>query len=207
MLVNSIKRFDNYVDSLIPRWMRDSLIIFIISFFSFYYFYSEIQPKWRFFGTSIISIASIIIVSFVVSLLATAFSNRMTKLLLEEAYLEVGVNINSASEEDIKKYKTHLINKYSSEKLVNRVTDAIGIIMFIISIPIQVIIPISMIVMVFYFSLNGYYSDDWILWVPVLCGFILYSFISLVFFCCKVLFNRYPCEAKMYNRWLRKTKG
>ncbi len=205
--MNLIKRFDNYIDSLIPRWIRDSLIIFIISFFSFCYFYSEMQPKWRFFGTSIISIISIIIVSFAVSFLATAFSNRMSRLLLEETCLEVGVNVNSTNEEDIKKYKIHLINKYSSEKFVNRLTDAIGIMLFIVSIPIQVIIPISMILMVFYFSFNGYYSDDWILWVPVLSSFILYSFISLVFFCCKVLFNRYPCEAKMYNRWLRKTKG
>lgn len=202
-----IKRFDNYTDSLMPRWFRDSLITFIIFCFSFYYFYGEITQKWRFFGNAIISFTSLFVIVFVVSLLAGSFSKRMLRTSLENVCREIGIDCDSNNDEDIKKYRNHLIKKYSSEKFVNRITDVIGILILVISIPFQAIVSMSMIFMIFYFPIKGYYSDELVLWIPVFCNFILFVSISIIFFFCKVLFNRYPCEAKMYNRGLRESKG
>ncbi|SUB99987.1 hypothetical protein [Proteus penneri] len=198
-----IKRFDNYTDSIMPRWIRDSLIIFIIYFFSFYYFYSEIQPKWRFFGTAVISTISWIIIYAVMAMLSIFIEKKKAQKILIKTCREAGVKHDSENIEDVEKYKRYLINRYSSEKFVNRITDLIGMFLFITSILIQIILFVSMISMIFYFPINGDYSEDWLLWMPIVWYVILCIFISIISSSCNLLFNRYPSEARVYNKNLQ----
>ncbi|MGE1854439.1 hypothetical protein ACMFGU_09690 [Morganella morganii] len=203
-MVNFIKRLSDYIDGLMPKWASELLITTIIFSCAFYYFYGEIPTKWRFIGTAIISTISSIAICLVVAIITSVLSDKKTKKMFKETCREAGIDCDSNDEEDIKKYRDYLIKRYSSEKFVNRITDVIGVLVVIVSVLSQAAIFISMIFMIFYFPINGYYSEDELLWMPIVWYIILCIVMSIISFFCKLLFNRYPGEARVYNKNLKK---
>lgn len=198
-----IKQINSRMDEFAPKWLRELMIAFVLFVCFFYYFYSEIPVKWRFFGTAAISTISGVVIYAAIAMFSIFMSKKNAQKILIKTCREAGIKHDSGNIEDVEKYKRHLINRYSSEKFVNRITDLIGILVFAISILIQAVLFISMISMIFYFPINGNYSEDWLLWMPIVWYVILCIFISIISFACNLLFNRYPSEARVYNKNLQ----
>lgn len=199
-----IKRFDNYTDSLMPRWIRDSLIIFIIFCFSFYYFYGEITPKWRFFGNAVIAIPVSITIHFILVFISGRIHNHNMRKISKEVCLEIDIQPDSVDEEDIKIFKKYLIQRYSSDKFSNRITNFIGNIMYLSSWIVELLVIGSILFLLFYIPINKYYYDDLSMWYPVMWYVVFWLFSMLVYFLSKIIFNRYPREASDFFKVIDK---
>lgn len=199
-----IKRFSDYINNLMPKWVSDLLIAAIISTFAFYYFYDEITPKWRFFGNAAISIPASIIIYFTLVLISGRIHSHNMRKIAKEACLKIDISPDSSDEEDINKLKKHLILRYSSDKFTNRITNFIGNVMHLSSWAVELLVMGSLLFLLFYIPIKGYYSDDLSMWYPVMWYVIFWIFSMLVYFLSKLIFNRYPREAGDFYKSLDK---
>ncbi|MEY0958839.1 hypothetical protein AB7188_08015 [Providencia rettgeri] len=184
----------------LPKLGIDILCVSFVALCFFYFFYDEIPSKFRFFGTSILSIICSIGIYLGLSILSAYIANKREIKLAATTCREAGVHPDSQSDIDVKTYRHYLVNRYSSEKFTNRITDLIGSLILIISILVEITIVISIISLLIYLPINGFYSDDFLMWMPIMWYVIFWMIISVASFLCKLFFNRYPGEAKAFNK-------
>lgn len=203
-MVSLIKRFSDYVNSLMPKWVSDLLIATIICSCAFYYFYGNIPAKWRFFGNAIISIIVGATIYFSLLFISRYIHNNNLYRVAKDACRELEISPTSESDDDMKKLQRHFIARYSSDKFSNRITNFIGFLMYVFSSVVELVAVGSILFLLFYVPINGYYNDDLSTWYPIMWYVIWWVISIMVYFASKLMFNRYPSEAREFHKSIDK---
>lgn len=194
-----------------PRIINEAME-YILGFFAIVAFYvwqyDSLSPGWRFFGMVIISL----VVGVAIQLLIMKFdwwrSARVEKKRSSAMCRAVGVDEESTDPEEVSKCWRYMIARYSSDLLANRLSDLIGLISTSLSVIISIGISLWFFGMIAYFVWFGDYGEPSLLWFPMLFRVIVLLCECFIGFTCNVLFNRYPGEARRFNKnydKLRKT--
>lgn len=126
---------------------------------------------------------------------------------LEARYDEVSIAIghNARNSDNEQLTIGYLKDKFSPSKFENRITDALDLIIYIIH------FPISILITAFYFAMvAGRIFEFWnmeplLLWAPMFLQLTLSIAIYLISITTKVIFGRYPGEARGFNKTYART--
>ena len=195
-----IKQINNCIDEFMPKWMREFMIAFILFVCFFYYFYGEIPVKWRFFGGAAISITSSTIIYIVLSAASLKITEKRYAKQVKSICRDIGISDNSEDPEEVKRFNDAVLIRYSEEKFVNRITNLIGLAISVVSVIVEVAFILSLGVLLFYIPINDYYNDDFLMWVPMMWFVMFWVVILVISSASQLLFNRYPGEAKGFNK-------
>ncbi|WP_234445588.1 hypothetical protein, partial [Salmonella enterica] len=135
------------------------------------------------------------------------FSNFIKRKRLESRISEVSIAIgkNAKNPENEAYVLNYLKEKFSPERFENRITDALGLIISVIH------IPLSLLITVWYFAMIagrifGFMNiEPVVLWVPMILQLLLSIAIFIFSVFIKIVFGRYPGEANGFNKEFIKT--
>ncbi|WP_447874618.1 hypothetical protein [Serratia fonticola] len=184
-------------------------IIGFVAIVAFYmWLYYSLSPGWRFFGMVLLSLIFGVAVQLLLIFFSGWRSKKIEKNRASSMCRSIAVHEESNDPEDAAKCWRYMISRYSSDLLANRLSDLIGILITPLSTIIGIGLSIWYFVMVAYFTWNGHYSEPYLLWIPLFFRIVAIICELLIGFICNVLFNRYPGEARRFNKnydELRKT--
>lgn len=177
---------------------------YILGFFAIVAFYvwqyDSLSPGWRFFGMVAISL----VVGVAVQLFFLAVdgwrSVKIEKSRSAAMCREIAVSESSTEQEDVAKCWRYMIQRYSNELIVNRLSNLVGSLVTTLNSIISIGLSLWYFGMIGYFVWESDYSNPLILWVPLFFRLITLGCAYFIGFACNVLFNRYPGEAKMFNK-------
>lgn len=135
------------------------------------------------------------------------FANFLDKKRLEARLNEVSIAIgkNARSDENAPYTIEYLKNKLSPSKFENRITDAIGFGVTLIHWPLSIAITIFYVVMVLGRIFGFLYIETLALWIPMIMQITLNIAVMILAAFTRVIFGRYPGEAKAFNKEYAKT--
>ncbi|MHC6528393.1 hypothetical protein [Vibrio proteolyticus] len=170
------------------------------------YLWDEFTDGWKF----LITISATVVASIVISVAFIWISNYLSSKSMgtvERKAKKEGVDLENSDPEEVKKLVLILDDFASSEKLTNRVTDAVGYLVMFFS----WLVMLGCIAGYGYFlfiSISKSEYGDWILlWLPVAYYVIFEIFGLFIAVACKVFFNRYPFEARRIRKHIDKNLG
>lgn len=174
----------------------------------FIWCYPSLSPGWRFLGISLISLGAGIATQVLMYLFNGWLSKRVEKKRAASMCRTLAIPEDSTDQDDIAKCWRYMIARYSNELLANRLSDLIGLLVTSVGVIIGIGMSMWYIGMVVYFVWTWDFSEPFLLFLPLF--FIALTFICelVIAFICNVLFNRYPGEARKFNKnydELRKT--
>lgn len=186
------------------KFMSDTLWGLIFCFGALVVFYAvkydALSYGWRFFGMVLISLIVGITVQVSIMFFSKRRSERLDKVGTANMCRTLGVAPDSTNEDDVARCWKYLIDRYSPELLVNRLSDAIGTLTNIASSVLSVGITLWYFGMVIYFAWNQYYGDLILLWLPLISHIALSMCILTISVATRIIFNRLPGEAKAFNK-------
>lgn len=162
--------------------------------------YESLTPGWRFLGMVLLSL----VVGVTVQLLLIAFnawrSARVDKKRASYMCRSIGVQEESTDTDDAAKCWRYMISRYSNDLLANRLSDFIGMLVTPLSTIIGVGISIWYFGLIAYLVWYGDYGEPYLLFLPLFFRMVAIVFELFIGFACNMLFNRYPGEAKRFNK-------
>ncbi|MEM7861447.1 hypothetical protein Q4Q81_09360 [Morganella morganii] len=179
----------------------ENSIAILIAACAFYYFYNDIPLKWRFFGDATIAIISSAIIYIALTAASVKINEKRYSKQVKSICRDIGISDNSEVPEEVKRFNDAVLLRYSEEKFVNRITNLIGLIVSIVSVIVEVACILSLAFLLFYIPINDYYHDDFLMWMPVMWFVLFWVVILVISSASQLLFNRYPGEAKGFNKF------
>lgn len=135
------------------------------------------------------------------------FSSFIKRKRIESRISEISIAIgkNAENPENEACALNYLKEKFSPEKFENRITDALGLVISVIH------TPLSLLITVWYFAMIAgrifglMNIEPVVLWVPMILQLLLSVAIFIFSVFIKIVFGRYPGEAKGFNKEFIKT--
>ncbi|AYX15419.1 hypothetical protein GBL98_04550 [Yersinia pseudotuberculosis] len=186
------------------KFMSDTMVEILIGFAAlvglYAWKYDALSAGWRFLG--MVSISLIVGVAVQLSMMAINKwrEERLEKKRSIDMCRTLSVPEDSTDLEDVAKCWRYLIARYSPDLLSNRLSDAIGLLIVVVSTTISAGITIWYFGMIAYFSWYGYYGEPELLWLPLFFHIALSVCVSIICATCGLIFNRYPSEARGFNK-------
>lgn len=176
-------------------------IIGFVAIVAFYiWLYDTLSPGWRFFGMVLISLIVGVVVQFSIMFFSKRRLEKLDKIGTANMCRTLGVSPDSTNEDDVARCWKYLIDRYSPELLVNRLSDAIGTLTNIASSVLSVGITLWYFGMVIYFAWNQYYGDHILLWLPLMSHIAMSLCILTISVATRIILNRLPGESKAFNK-------
>lgn len=186
------------------KFMSDTMVEIIVGFAAvvgiYIWMYKSLSPGWRFLGMVLISLIVGVAVQLSMMAVSRWRTNRLEKKRSSDMCRTIGVQEDSTETEDVAKCWRYLIARYSPDLLANRLSDAIGMLVTTISAIISVGITAWYFGMVVYFAWHGDYGEPILLWLPLFFHVALSLCVSIICATCGLIFNRYPGEARGFNK-------
>jgi hypothetical protein len=155
---------------------------------------------WRFLGMSLISLGAGIATQVLMYLFNGWLSKRVEKKRATSICRSLAIPEDSTDQDDIAKCWRYMIARYSNELLANRLSDLIGIVVTSVGTIISIGISIWYVGMIVYFVWNRDFNEPSLLFIPLFFRVLTFICELLLSFFCNVLFNRYPGEARKFNK-------
>jgi hypothetical protein len=122
---------------------------------------------------------------------------------IDEISMAIGKSARNTENND--ESLSYLRNKFSQAKFENRITDAIGTLIKAIHLPISIMITIWYFLMIAGKIFGFMPMEALALWIPMILQLALSIAVLVVSVFTKILFGRYPGEARGFNKELAKT--
>lgn len=189
-----MKKIDIYSDT-------SAYVIGSLGFLIFFVWqYQSLSPGWRFLGMSLISLGAGIATQVLMYLFNGWLSKRVEKKRATSICRSLAIPEDSTDQDDIAKCWRYMIARYSNELLANRLSDLIGIVVTSVGTIISIGISIWYVGMIVYFVWNRDFNEPSLLFIPLFFRVLAFICELLLSFFCNILFNRYPGEARKFNK-------
>lgn len=189
-----LKKIDIYSDT-------SAYVIGVLSVLAFFTWqYPSLPLGWRFLGVLLISVATGIGFQVLIFMFNEWRSKRIEKNITLSMCRATGVDEDSTEIDDKAKSWRYMISRYSNELLVNRLSDLFGVFTIFFSTLINSGITVWYLGIIAYSVWTWDFSEPFLLFLPLLFRLIFIIFELFIGFICKVLFNRYPGEARKFNK-------
>ncbi|CNL11371.1 Uncharacterised protein [Yersinia frederiksenii] len=162
--------------------------------------YPTLSPEWRFLGMSLLSLVIGVSLQIFIFIFNGWRSKRIEKKRAASMCRTIAVHEESIDPDDMAKCWRYMIARYSNDLLANRLSDLIGLITSSISTIISIGISIWYFGMIIYFVWNWDFSEPVLLFIPLIFRILAIICELLIGFVCNILFNRYPSEARRFNK-------
>ncbi|MEL5655666.1 superinfection exclusion protein A [Serratia ureilytica] len=160
-------------------------------------------------GSVIYSIHVILtlIIGIAIQIAWMKFSSHLEEKRMNDRIDEVSMAIGKSARntENNEESLSYLRNKFSQAKFENRITDAIGTLIKAIHLPISIMITIWYFLMIAGKIFGFMPMEALALWIPMMLQLALSIAVLVVSVFTKILFGRYPGEARGFNKELSKT--
>lgn len=156
------------------------------------------STNWVFYIMVLVAILVNITLSIAFKKTSILISDHYKKQTKKDIFRDLGINEESEENQDV--IISYLSERYSSETFKNRLSNLFGLLLTIIGIVVELGLILFFAYLVYENLPSNYSSNRGLLWLPT----ILYLFYMVAWLCaillCKLLTNRAPYEAKVYNR-------
>ncbi|MGQ5834446.1 superinfection exclusion protein A [Serratia sp. IR-2025] len=148
-----------------------------------------------------------LIIGIAIQIAWMKFSSHLEEKRMNDRIDEVSMAIGKSARntENNEESLSYLRNKFSQAKFENRITDAIGILIKAIHLPISIMITIWYFLMIAGKIFGFMPMEALALWIPMILQLALSIAVLVVSIFTKILFGRYPGEARGFNKELAKT--
>ncbi|HEI9848813.1 superinfection exclusion protein A [Serratia ureilytica] len=148
-----------------------------------------------------------LIIGIAIQIAWMKFSSHLEEKRMNDRIDEVSMAIGKSARntENNEESLSYLRNKFSQAKFENRITDAIGTLIKVIHLPISIMITIWYFLMIAGKIFGFMPMEALALWIPMILQLALSIAVLVVSVFTKILFGRYPGEARGFNKELAKT--
>ncbi len=148
-----------------------------------------------------------LIIGIAIQIAWMKFSSHLEEKRMNDRIEEVSMAIGKSARntENNEESLSYLRNKFSQAKFENRITDAIGSLIKAIHLPISIMITIWYFLMIAGKVFGFMPMEALALWIPMILQLALSIAVLVVSVFTKILFGRYPGEARGFNKELAKT--
>ncbi|MBH2720139.1 superinfection exclusion protein A [Serratia marcescens] len=148
-----------------------------------------------------------LIIGIAIQIAWMKFSSHLEEKRMNDRIDEVSMAIGKSARntENNEESLSYLRNKFSQAKFENRITDAIGTLIKAIHLPISIMITIWYFLMIAGKIFGFMPMEALALWIPMILQLALSIAVLVVSVFTKILFGRYPGEARGFNKELAKT--
>lgn len=148
-----------------------------------------------------------LIIGIAIQIAWMKFSSHLEEKRMNDRIEEVSMAIGKSARntENNEESLSYLRNKFSQAKFENRITDAIGALIKAIHLPISIMITIWYFLMIAGKVFGFMPMEALALWIPMILQLALSMAVLVVSVFTKILFGRYPGEARGFNKELAKT--
>ncbi|HGM5304236.1 TPA: superinfection exclusion protein A [Serratia marcescens] len=148
-----------------------------------------------------------LIIGIAIQIAWMKFSSHLEEKRMNDRIEEVSMAIGKSARntENNEESLSYLRNKFSQAKFENRITDAIGALIKAIHLPISIMITIWYFLMIAGKVFGFMPMEALALWIPMILQLALSIAVLVVSVFTKILFGRYPGEARGFNKELAKT--
>ena len=148
-----------------------------------------------------------LIIGIAIQIAWMKFSSHLEEKRMNDRIEEVSMAIGKSARntENNEESLSYLRNKFSQAKFENRITDAIGTLVKAIHLPISIMITIWYFLMIAGKVFGFMPMEALALWIPMILQLALSIAVLVVSVFTKILFGRYPGEARRFNKELAKT--
>ncbi|OKP52159.1 superinfection exclusion protein A [Serratia marcescens] len=148
-----------------------------------------------------------LIIGIAIQIAWMKFSSHLEEKRMNDRIEEVSMAIGKSARntENNEESLSYLRNKFSQAKFENRITDAIGALIKAIHLPISIMITIWYFLMIAGKVFGFMPMEAMALWIPMILQLALSIAVLVVSVFTKILFGRYPGEARGFNKELAKT--
>lgn len=156
------------------------------------------STNWVFYIMVLVVVLVNITLSIAFKKISTLISDYYKKQTKKDIFRDLGINEESEENQDV--IISYLSERYSSETFKNRLSNLFGLLLTIVGIVVELGLILFFAYLVYENLPSNYSSNRGMLWLPT----ILYLFYMVAWLCaillCKLLTNRAPYEAKVFNR-------
>ncbi|WP_444859193.1 superinfection exclusion protein A [Serratia sp. (in: enterobacteria)] len=147
-----------------------------------------------------------LIIGIAIQIAWMKFSSHLEEKRMNDRIEEVSMAIGKSARntENNEESLSYLRNKFSQAKFENRITDAIGALIKAIHLPISIMITIWYFLMIAGKVFGFMPMEALALWIPMILQLALSIAVLVVSVFTKILFGRYPGEARGFNKELAK---
>lgn len=148
-----------------------------------------------------------LIIGIAIQIAWMKFSSHLEEKRMNDRIEEVSMAIGKSARntDNNEESLSYLRNKFSQAKFENRITDAIGALIKAIHLPISIMISIWYFLMIAGKIFGFMPMEALALWIPMILQLALSIAVLVVSVFTKILFGRYPGEARGFNKELAKT--